>query len=104
MLYIPPGHGSERAVFYRRWRPAGAQSCTVVDGLEPTNCQPTEPSKPRRRTDLARKGLKVVGVDSAVCSRFGVSSMDTRRTAPATPGIVKLLLPPRQSRGNSLWY
>jgi hypothetical protein len=35
-------------------------------------------------------------------SRFGSSSVDGRRPAPATPGIVKLLLPPRQSRGISL--
>jgi len=34
-------------------------------------------------------------------SRVGFSSMDTRCCRPATPGIVKLLLPPRQSRGNS---
>ncbi len=35
--------------------------------------------------------------------RFGVSSMDAWRTARLLPETVKLLLPPRQSRGDSPW-
>jgi transposase len=39
--------------------------------------------------------MTVPGIGPIISSAM----VDARRTAPATPGIVKLLLPPRQSRG-----